>query len=468
MSSIVVSPSLAGRVTLALASATLLAMSPRVLAAQFSNFTPLASSAVGGSLPESMPLLLSSPLFVQRTISANDLNPLNGGVKLGDSWDMITLNENGPLAGRYMFHPYETGAAGVKRLDLATGQAVTIVAEGTQGFVAGDASRWTPWGTYLTAEESWGAGSTKGRLFEITNPLADVGSINFVQRNVVPRVSHEGLAFDANKSMYFIDELNGGSIFKYVSTTPNDGSTFFGAGQTFVLQVGDGTTFEGQGAATWVAITDVNGAALPGVPTLADGVTVDGRAAAVVKGGTRFNRPEDIEIQTLSDGTQRIYFGTTDTHRLFSLSIGSTPSVSLFVDRNTIDAATGLAVGNAFSNPDNVAIDALGNIYFTEDIGSIGNGGQGFDIWMATDANRDGVAERISRWASMATVGAEPSGLYFSPFDPNVAYINAQHTGSDIDRTIMISAVPEPSTIILMAAGMAGLLLVSRSRRRVN
>ncbi len=124
---------------------------------------------------------------------------------------MNTLNENGPSAGRYLFHPYETGTAGVMRLDRSTGQGVTIVPEGTQGFVNGDASRWTPFGTYLTAEESWGAGSTKGRLFEVTNPLAAPGSVNFEQRNVIPRVAHEGLAFDSANNLYFIDELNGGS-----------------------------------------------------------------------------------------------------------------------------------------------------------------------------------------------------------------------------------------------------------------
>ncbi|MEO7359588.1 MAG: alkaline phosphatase PhoX, partial [Gemmatimonadaceae bacterium] len=288
--------------------------------AQFSNFTPLPGSVVGGSLSETKPLLLSSPLFVQTSISANDRGPLNGGVKLGDNWDMQTLNENGPQAGRFLFAPYETGSAGVRRFDITTGQSVTLVAEGTQGFVSGDASRWTPWGTYLTAEESWGAGSTKGRLFEITNPLAAPGSANFVQRNILPRVSHEGLSFDKFNNLYFVDEFNGGSIYKYTSTTPSTGSTFFTAGQTFVLKVGTGTAFEGTGAATWVPITDVNGVALPGIPTI-DGTTIDGRAAADFVGGTNLNRPEDLEIQTLADGTQRIYFGTTDTHKVFALNV---------------------------------------------------------------------------------------------------------------------------------------------------
>ena len=62
------------------------------------------------------------------------------------------------------------------------------------------------------------------------------------------------------------------------------------------------------------------------------------------------------------------------------------------------------------------------------------------DIWFARDENNDGVAEAIGKWASLSTVGAESSGLYFDRFKPNVAYVNVQHPASGVDRTIMISA----------------------------
>lgn len=60
------------------------------------------------------------------------------------------------------------------------------------------------------AEESWsdpGAAVSKhGRLFEVTNPLADAADIDFVHRDILPRVLHEGLAFDSSNNLYFIDE----------------------------------------------------------------------------------------------------------------------------------------------------------------------------------------------------------------------------------------------------------------------
>lgn len=424
--------------------------------ADFDTFTPLPSSVASGSLPEATPLLLGNAAWTQVSIADRNTQ-LTAGQADSGNWDMTTANETGASAGRYLYSPFETGSAGVKRTDLLTGTTVTIVAPGTQSFVSGDASRWTPWGSYLTAEESWGTGSTKGRLFEVTNPVTTVDSstTSFVHRSILPRVSHEGLVFDQNKALYFIDELNGGSIYKYVPVAPNavDGDGYFAAGQTSVLRVGDGSVFGGTGSASWIPMTDPNGVALAGATTITGG-TVDGRATADLANfkGTNYNRPEDLEIQDLSDGSQRIFVPTTDAQQVFSLHLktdGST-EVKVFVDRNTINLATGLAVGTAFTSPDNVAIDSKGNIYIVED-----QPGGAADIWFANDIDRDGVAESIARWATMSTVGAEPSGLYFDRFNPNIAYVNIQHPNSGNDRTIQITAVPEPASLGVLAVGMA-------------
>ena len=192
------------RVKFAFAVACCSGLSLLAASSKFSEFTALTTSAA--PLPidgpeEATPIVLSNQKWSQRTVAdrrtQNTLVPnSNSG-----SWDMITSNETGPDAGRYVFMPFETGTAGVQRVDLQNPdyetRTVTIVAPGEQGFVSGDASRWAPWGGYLTAEESWGAGSTKGRLFEVRNPItAGPDGGDFVWRTIVPRVAHEGLAFD--------------------------------------------------------------------------------------------------------------------------------------------------------------------------------------------------------------------------------------------------------------------------------
>ena len=414
----------------------------------FDHFTPMTGDVGAGTLPEAAPYKLSSPNFSQMTIVARDVTQ----AKRFDtgSYDMHTANETGPDAGRYLFTVFETGQAGIQRTDLRTMITTTIwsspaAAPASNSHVAFDASRWTPWGTFLTAEESWsdpaGPTSMYGRLFEVTNPLAAPADINLVHRDILPRVSHEGLAFDKKNNLYFIDERNDSHIFKFTSVNPDatTGDDFFVAGQTFVLRVGDGTVEEATGAATWIPLTDVNGVALPGAVMVTDpnGLkAIDGRATPNLPAflGTNFDRPEDMEIKTLRNGKQFLFVATTTNNKVFSIDL-SRDVVKLFADRNTKDMATGLPVGNTFTSPDNLAIDAKGNMYIVED-----QPGGIEDIWFAQDENDDGVAEAVGKWASLSTVGAESTGLYFDKFKPNVAYVNVQHPDSGVDRTMIISA----------------------------
>jgi uncharacterized protein len=414
----------------------------------FHKFTPMIGDVGVGTLPEAAPYRLASPHFRQMTIVARD--PSQATRFDTGNYDMHTANETGPDAGRFLFTVFETGQAGIQRTDLRTMITTTIwsspaAAPALNSHVAFDASRWAPWGGYLTAEESWsdpGANPTSiyGRLFEVTNPLAAPADINFVHRDILPRVSHEGLAFDNKNNLYFIDERDNSFVFRFTSTDPNahNGDYFFRTGQTSVLRVGDGSVKEATGAATWIPLTDFNGVPLPGVVRVTDpnGKTaIDGRATPRLPAflGTRFDRPEDMEIKTLKNGKQMLFFATTTNHKVFSIDLSSN-TVNLFASRNTIDKATGLPVGNVFANPDNLAIDARGNIYIVED-----RPGGEEDIWFAYDRDNDGVAEAIGKWASLSTKGAESTGLYFDKFQRNVAYVNVQHPESDVDRTIMIS-----------------------------
>jgi len=185
---------------------------------------------------------------------------------------------------------------------------------------------------------------------------------------------------------------------------------------------------------------------------LPDG-TIDGRVSAdnaAVK-GTGYNRPEDIEIQTLADGTQLLYFNTTDsdtngtgsdgTSRTYNINL-STNVVTLFAAPQTTNLATGAPVGGGLRNADNLAIDHEGNIYIIEDR----PGGADDDIWFAMDLNKDGdlndQGEGLARWASNGSLNSEFTGLYFDLRKPNKAYVNIQHPDSGVDRTIEIMASP--------------------------
>jgi secreted PhoX family phosphatase len=433
---------------------------------RFSDFIPLPSSA-GPTVDESAPITFGNPELWQwsiadRQFQLSTLKPNSG------NWDMNTVNETGPRKGRYLFTVFETNQAGVQRHDLRTGETDTIWQSFTPpgspaAHVAFDAAYWTPWGTFITAEESWcssaaGCASSRyGRLFELKNAIeappiyspvtafSNAGA-DFVHRNVIPRTSHEGIQFDKAGNMYFIDELDGGSIYKYTSAArfsrvASGKADYFAAGQTFVLRVGDGNTPNATGPYAWVPFTDANGAALPGALTITDpnGVSsVDARNSANLAPfkGTDYQRPEDLQLQTVK-GREYLYVATTTTNEIYRLDLRNN-TIAVFANRATIDLATGLPVGNGLTSPDNLAIDHDGNIYIVEDR----NGGVDDDIWFARDLNRDGdlndPGEGLGRWASNGTPGSEFTGLYFDPMNKRRAWVNIQHPASGNDRTVEI------------------------------
>jgi len=425
---------------------------------KFADFLPLLSSA-GPNSYEGTPLILGNPDFEQRTIARrnsqlDDLKPNSG------NWDMNTVNETGRQKGRYLFNVFETGTSGVQRHDLWSGDTDTIW-QVPPGDTAArfDPTTWTPWGTVITGEENWGCGDGLcGRLFEIKNPLTappifepvDATSndgADMVVQAIIPRVSHEGLQLDSAGNLYYVDELNGGCVYKYtpkanIHQIRSGHADYFAAGQAFALRVGDGNTPNATGDFTWVPLTDANGNPVPEavVITDANGVTsIDGRASGDVPAlkCTDYQRPEDAQIQNIR-GRESLYFNATTTNETYRLDLRSN-TISVFVSRNTIDLATGQPVGSGLASPDNLAVDNEGNIYIIEDR----NGGVDDDIWFAKDLNKDGdlndPGEGIGRWASNGTVGSELTGLYFDPFDSDRAWVNIQHPSSGNDRTIEIT-----------------------------
>ena len=90
---------------------------------------------------------------------------------------MNTVNETGREQGPLPVHRLRNRPvrrAAPRPRDRRDGD--DLAQPGAGGHVAFDASYWTPWGTFITAEESWctaaaGCTSTYGRLFELKNPI---------------------------------------------------------------------------------------------------------------------------------------------------------------------------------------------------------------------------------------------------------------------------------------------------------
>lgn len=438
--------------------------------------------------PWAMPFGLTQSNLMSMEEVEEDITQSVVRVPTGNVASMFDMLDYDPT-GRYIFIPHETlFGAGVSRYDtqedttdiLFMGDESGAVSDdgfsNNVDFGAFDPVRFTPNGSLIAGEE-W-AGT--GRLVEICdaymdaplNPVAGGGEL--VEGNCltnpdadwrvldgIPLVAWEGNEFSLKrpqKVLYYVDEDRSGSIYKTVFTRKGD----YNQGQSYVLKV---DSFDGDvaerwdrqaddvdnsriGWAQWVAITDRHGNPLPGVqdPTenLLDenGEIIDagqaGRDAADDVGGTPYGRPEDMIISDLARPRGRgknevIYFTATSENAVYSIEeTPYGPFVRLFASAETTPTNVGFADTSAeFNAPDNLAIDALGNIYVIEDSPNTTTvGADGGDIWFARDADNDGIAESLDHFLSLQVNQSEATGMIFSPTEPTKFVVAVQHPAS--------------------------------------
>jgi hypothetical protein len=447
----------------AVSSGMLLAFSFATQAGTDVFFNPLTQSAAVAQIPNHLNEL-NSPWQVPAGVSYTNLTSLHEieadatqstvrVSELGTNASMTDMSAFDP-SGRYIFLPHEVEfGAGVTRYDTKTDKATNLFKGDRNGatgrwdddYGALDPATWSPANTLLVAEE-W---SGQGRVFEVMNPMANVNAGENVivnELNSIPNVSIEGLQFNHDGSvLYFDDEDRSGSIYKFIPTVKGD----FSKGQTFVLVV-DGFTgdvaanagsypnhnpAERTGMATWVAMTDADGVALTSADPF-DNETRGGRAAADELGGTPYRRPEDIEVGYLRNGHEAIYFTATEELAVYSVEeLGRGKAmVRLAVDERTVKNLGYAPTTGTLGSPDNLAQDALGNIYVVEDKPNDDN--IGGDVWFLRDTNSNGVAESLDHFMSLQVKGAENTGMIFSPANPTRFIINIQHpesTGDEIN-----------------------------------
>lgn len=405
---------------------------------KFTNLTSLKE--VEGSIGES--------------IVRADTSLVGRGGNVGSMIDMMWYDPS----GRYIFLPHETPiSAGLSRYDTITDETHILFMGDSRGslgdwsndFGAFDPSRITPNDTAWVAEE-W-AGT--GRMVEYLdpygpppgNPIVGNGEVdpNVRVLSAFPLVSHEGISFsndDPNRTVYFVDENNSGSIYKIVFRNAGD----YSIGQTFVLRVRrfnedpslnwNQTTQSRVGAAVWVPMTSQNGVPRPEITNDPFTEAFGGRQAADDILGTPYGRPEDTAVSRLANGNEVLYFAATSEATVYSVEM--TDARNAVVREFASNANTPKNFGfpgtsGILNSPDNLALDGLGNVYIIEDSPNTTEvGATGGDVWFARDVDSDGVAESIDHFLSLGVNQSEATGMIFNPRVPTEFAIAVQHPAS--------------------------------------
>jgi hypothetical protein len=361
----------------------------------------------------------------------NDSNPTH----------LITCNEQGPTD------------PGVQRINLATGAVETIVT----GTTSCDPIRRTAWGTVIFGEEAGNA----GQLYELINPLDTTGVSldrttgafsggtnpqNLVRREVIGRLSFEGLGLLANGVLYYTDELRpsngsaGGSYYKFVPSNPfvanvpitQLGDSPLASGAVYALKVGrrSGNTDFGQGNNTgqgsWVPVCN----SVTSVPTACSNVDLDAFAGA--NRLTGYYRPEDLEVDAFALRTGMVQLCGNNTGIEEFSNFGETICITDGTTAESV-ANTGiptvqvLVVGNPqFAMMDNLAQQPRSNNWVINEDGDQLQGNN--DIW---DCLRDGIDDDLLsdgcvRIATLNDLGAETTGGLFNA-DGSKYYVSIQH-----------------------------------------
>lgn len=253
-------------------------------------FDPIPGSAYGqASTTWAEPFVVPAG-FSQTLVKDETTFNIYGGA-VDDLTDMNTVNETGPEAGRYLYRTHEVGSNGaVSVVDLKTGE--TKILTQNAGYRRLDGIRWTPWGTLLFAEETFPAVGGGGRLFEaFIDPKNPMAATDVKVRSALGILAHEGIEALGDGTVYVIDELTGGGIFKFVPDKRGDLSE----GQLYAIKAANA---DGTGAFEWI-------------PLDRTAVEVNARAEAATKGASGYERPEDIEVigpnlYVASTGTDRV------------------------------------------------------------------------------------------------------------------------------------------------------------------
>ncbi|MDR6831897.1 MULTISPECIES: PhoX family phosphatase [unclassified Sphingopyxis] len=363
------------------------------------------------------------------------------------------------------------------------GPAAGVVAGPIKGMLNNCASGRTPWGTYLTCEE------TTDNYLDPTQPANGYGWVIEIdprrelaqptKRTAMGRFDHENVAFlensDRRTAFYMGDDATPGCIYKFVpdraySATNRAANTdLLDSGTLYVAR------FNGDGTGEWRAlVVGQNGLAAgasdpgntsqsttPPAPTIVNfnsqaDVLINCKSAARVAGGTVMDRPEWITVApdnsavfvTLTNNSGRRVTNpmnprTTNLHgHIIKFSEqGNSPlattfrwEIFLLAGDPSLAAGgsnlTGNINGDTFSSPDGIAIDPQGRLWVQTDHSVPGNSGvSGRSIDQAFGHNAMFHVDQVTKLSKrflVGPLGCEITGLTYTP-DLRTFFVNIQH-----------------------------------------
>lgn len=257
----------------------------------------------------------------------------------------------------------------------------------------------TPWGSWLSCEESFETGNKKhGYVFEV--PSSATGFVTPVPLVAMGRFNHEAAAVDPNTGYVYLTEDRGDSLFyRFVPNTPNNlsaGGTLYALRITARPKANTATGFTvGQAfAVDWVRITNPD----PSTDTV--------RVAGFNLGAAKFARGEGIFY-----GNGDIYFCCTSGG---SAGLGqvwrytpATETLRLYIEPNN---------AGILDFPDNIVVAPNGDLFLCED-------GSGTDFIVGVTPTG-----ALYKFARNALNTSEFAGVCFSP-NGQTMFVNMQTPG---------------------------------------
>ena len=347
--------------------------------------------------------------------------------------DMNTVNETGIDKGRYLYRTHEIShskkGAAISVVDMRTSKTKILVQAAHYKNL--DGLRWTPWGTLVCAEENH-----RGYFYEVILSKKDpTRAVKVLRHPALGRLTHEGIEIDSAGNIYVVDEHRGrstgcaeripcgGGIYKFIPNKYGDLSQ----GTLYVLGFKEKHD-DNTGQASWLGPIDPN----------------NPRISAADIGGASYQRPEDLQIIkdtlyiAITEGPHNEWLEEQYQGRVISLNLQSLVVKNFVKPGLNVPIEKGLP-GNknhqtGLDGVDNLAKAPNGDLVLVED-------NKPSDIWFAsTQTDKRGASIKVALFASLTDPGAEGTGIYFSPTDPNTLYVNVQHSAlKDGDGTWAIT-----------------------------